>query len=133
MVAAYPNADPPDFVADYGVEKDCPECRHRLTRYKVGHGLNFFIDRCAYCGGVWLDRYEWEVLKGHHLHDHIDFVFSQSWQADVKREGQDEEQERRLIERFGEDDLAEIRRIKAWLEAHPKRHELMAFLIHPAK
>jgi hypothetical protein len=32
------------------------------------------------------------------------------------------------LSRFGADDYAEITRIRAWLQAHPKRPELLAYL-----
>src|ERR1043166_8962650 len=28
----------------------CPECGHILARYKVGHALDFALDRCGNCG-----------------------------------------------------------------------------------
>src|SRR4051812_37421770 len=33
----------------------CPECGKLLARFRVGHGLSFFIDHCSGCGGIWLD------------------------------------------------------------------------------
>src|SRR5262245_26341906 len=51
----------------------CPECGRLLSRYQVGHGLNMFIDRCAGCGGLWLDADEWDALKRSHLADRIHF------------------------------------------------------------
>src|SRR5262249_27471107 len=37
----------------------CPESGRLLLRYRVGHGLNFHIDRSPATGGVWLDKGEW--------------------------------------------------------------------------
>src|SRR4051794_3953747 len=31
----------------------CPECGRLLRRARVGSGLDFFIDRCGHCGGIW--------------------------------------------------------------------------------
>ena len=41
----------------------CPESGRLLLRYRVGHGLQFHIDRSPTTGGVWLDKGEWEALK----------------------------------------------------------------------
>src|SRR4051794_30177953 len=40
----------------------CPDCDYVLTRYQVGHGVGFSIDRCGNCNGIWLDTREWETL-----------------------------------------------------------------------
>src|SRR6266478_3070301 len=34
----------------------CPESGRLLLRYRVGHGLQFHIDRGPATGGVWLDK-----------------------------------------------------------------------------
>lgn len=39
--------------------KLCPECTRILLPSKVGHGLDFRIDRCGNCGGMWFDANEW--------------------------------------------------------------------------
>jgi hypothetical protein len=36
--------------------------------------------------------------------------------------------ERIYTERFGAEDYAELRRIRAWLDAHPQRSSLLAYL-----
>ena len=46
----------------------CPESGRLLLRYRVGHGLQFHIDRSPATGGVWLDKGEWEALKSKGLH-----------------------------------------------------------------
>src|SRR6185436_406508 len=50
-------------LAEPGVPLDCPECRFRMVKYLVGRGLDFSVDHCAGCKGIWLDRNEWEALK----------------------------------------------------------------------
>ena len=110
--------------------KICPECRHILVKYKVGHDLAFSLERCGNCGGMWFDRYEWEALKSRNLHDDVHFIFSQPWQAGVAKAQRQKNREAFLLEKFGEQDLAEIRRIKAWLDAHPQKPALQAFLLN---
>ena len=50
-------------VKDVQGAKICPECGRILLKYKVGHGLDFFVDHCSGCGGIWLDKNEWNALK----------------------------------------------------------------------
>ena len=118
----------PLSVNDSGPAKLCPECGHFLTRHKVGRGVDFHIDRCASCGGIWFDANEWEMLKSRSLHDDVHFVFSAAWRAEVLREERQRSRTRLLTEKLGSGDLAEIQRIKAWIDQHPKRNELYAYL-----
>ena len=126
--------EPP--VNDNLKAKLCPECGRFLTRAKVGRGVEFSLDRCGSCGGIWFDRHEWDVLKGRGLHDDVHFVFSDAWQAEVLRRDREAQHDRLLAQRIGEADWAEIKRIRAWLDAHPHRTELYAALVRdvePAK
>jgi Zn-finger nucleic acid-binding protein len=116
-------------VRESEAAKLCPKCGRFLGRFNVGHGLEFRLDRCGHCGGIWFDANEWETLKARGLHERVHFVFSAAWQAEFVRQEHDKTMEKLLIERLGEGDLAEVRRIKAWIEGHPRRAELYAFLI----
>jgi len=129
---------PPEEGLELPVEESekaklCPECGHFLIRYKVGHELDFSLDRCGHCAGIWLDHNEWEILKSRHLHDDMNYIFSQPWQARVFREEHVATHEKTLLERFGEQDLEQIRNIKAWLDSHPRRPEIIAYLLQAAR
>ena len=108
--------------------KLCPECGRFLRRYKVWPNVDFYLDRCSHCRSIWFDRDEWAVLKARGLHDDVHLFFMDIWQEDLRQE----ETRQRLDEiyrtRFGETDYARIREIRAWLEEHPLRSALLAFL-----
>ena len=123
--------EPP--VRDNLKAKLCPECGRFLTRAKVGRGLEFHLDRCGSCGGIWFDANKWPVLRGRGLHDDAHFVFSDAWQAAVARRDREAQHERLLIQRVGEADWAEVKRVRAWLDAHPHRVELYAALTRDAE
>jgi len=108
----------------------CPDCKHILGRYEVGHDLSFVLDHCAHCGGIWFDGGEWEALKARNLHDDVQAIFSDVWQAKIRHEAQAERHEQNLRALLGEEDLAELRRVKGWLMAHPQRYAIHA-LLHP--
>ena len=110
--------------------KLCADCGRFLRRSRVGRGVRFSIDRCGACGGIWLDANEWETFHACGLHDEIHFVFSYAWQAQTQREEQNRQRDARLNNVLGEGDFAEIQRIKAWIEQHPRRSELHAFLMN---
>lgn len=115
-------------VKDSRKAKLCPECGHYMTRAKVGHGVSFELERCAACGGIWFDANEWENLRDRNLHDDVHYIFSSAWQAKVLRERQELMHEELMIAKLGKADWAEIQRIKAWLDRHPHRPELLAIL-----
>lgn len=108
--------------------KTCPECRHFLIRYRVGHGVPFSIDRCGACGGLWFDRNEWEILKARNLHDDVHFVFSAAWQLRAAREEELQRRDARLLRQIGEEDFAEVERMRNWLLHHPRRSAILAHL-----
>ncbi len=107
----------------------CPDCGRLLTRCRVGHGLDFSINHCGGCGGIWLDATEWESLRASGLSDRIHFVFSAAWQAQVQREQQQRSAARLLRDRIGESDFAELERLIEWIEKHPHREQVTAWLI----
>jgi Zn-finger nucleic acid-binding protein len=118
-------------VNDSGPGKFCPACGRFLARAKPGRGLEFFLNRCGSCGGIWLDANEWENLRDAGLNDAIHFIFSDSWQAELSKAQRTRQHEQLLAEKIGPDALAEVKRIKAWLDGHSRKAELYAFLIGP--
>jgi len=108
--------------------KLCPECGHLLSRNKVGHGLNFHIDRCPTCGGFWFDKNEWEILKSRNLHDDVHFIFSAAWQHKIAKEEDRGAYESRIETILGKQDCTKVRNFKKWTATHPKRNTIMAFL-----
>jgi Zn-finger nucleic acid-binding protein len=121
-------SSPTDIATDTPPARRCPECGHFLTHAKVGHGLSFHIDRCGTCGGMWFNPGEWEALRAMNLHAQAHFIFSAAWQASVAREDRQAAHEEILRQKLGVADLDEIRRVKKWIEAHPHRSELYAYL-----
>ena len=123
--------DGPDLViADTQTAKICPECRRIMLRYTVGHGTGFGLDQCGACFGVWLDKGEWEALKGRNLHDEINRVFTLSWLSEARKEERRSHLERIYARHFG-GDYGEVKRIREWIDAHPERDRILAFLSDP--
>ena len=116
-------------VQDTVNPKICPECNRILMSSRVGHGLEFSLDRCAYCGGLWFDKNEWEALKQAGLHLDAHTIFTKVWQQEIKLEKIREDYERVYAQRFGRDDYAEIKRIRNWIQNHPEKEDFMRYLI----
>ena len=115
-------------LAEPGKPVDCPECRFRMVKYLVGRGLSFSVDHCHGCKGIWLDRNEWEALRKRNLHDDLNTMFTSFWQTGAQREMRKKRMEQIYLDRFGEEDYAEIKRIRLWLEPKMNREELLAYL-----
>jgi Zn-finger nucleic acid-binding protein len=122
----------PVVIADATLARRCPECGHFLTHAKVGHGVLFHLDRCGTCGGLWFNAGEWPALRERQLHTQVHFVFSAAWQARIVREELMVAREAIVREKIGAADLDEIKRVKQWLDAHPHRAELYAYLMPEA-
>jgi Zn-finger nucleic acid-binding protein len=115
-------------LAEPGRYIDCPECRFRMVKYLVGRGLNFTVDHCEGCKGIWLDRNEWEILKRRNLHDDLNSMLTEFWQIAAKREARMKSLEQIYVGKFGERDYSEIKRVRAWLDSHPQKQYLLAYL-----
>ena len=124
---------PESETADLPVEdsvnmKICPDCGHFLTKRKVGHGISFHIDRCQCCGGIWLDRNEWEVLKSRNLHDEIHFMFSQEWQEDIRAEERRKNYDNEIEKLIGKEDFAKVSEFKKYISSHIAKNIILAYL-----
>jgi Zn-finger nucleic acid-binding protein len=127
---------PPSFkdflvAAEDAEAKTCPECQSILVRFKVGSKSSFSIERCGFCAGVWLDKDEWEQLRSQGLHDEIHRIFSFAWQKQIREQAREKNFEDRLTEKLGNTDYQEAKRVKAWIQKHPHRRDLLVFLNSP--
>lgn len=124
-------------VADSKPGKLCPECGAFLIRHAVGKGIDFHLDRCGRCGGIWLDADEWEILVSRGLHDDVHMIFSEAWQADIKRRQRSQDYRRtvtdildgKLRQQCGEADLARLKEFQQWLAAHPAAEQMYGYLL----
>jgi Zn-finger nucleic acid-binding protein len=107
----------------------CPDCGHFLRKYKVSSNFDFQLDRCNNCNGVWLDKNEWQVLQATDLQDEINKIFTQPWQKQILDEITARKFEAMYLERFGESDYAKIKEVRNWLQEHPNRNILIAYLL----
>jgi hypothetical protein len=55
-------------------------------------------------------------------------IFSDIWQERLQAEEQRRRLEKMYLERFGEEDYAKIKEIRAWLRGHPLGGALVAYL-----
>lgn len=115
-------------VSDNRRASFCPECHHLMRRARVGHGLEFYLDRCSHCGGSWFDKGEWAILQAHNIHDKVHLVFSESWQSQIRQAEFNRVLEETYRSALGDEDYTHALRIRAWLEQHPHRDYILSVL-----
>jgi Zn-finger nucleic acid-binding protein len=115
-------------LAEPGIPIDCPECRFRMAKYLVGHGLPFTIDHCEGCRGVWFDRNEWQALRERNLHDDLNSMFTSFWQDEAQKDARKKRLQKIYASRLGPHDSAEIEPVRATLATRPNKQDLLAYL-----
>lgn len=122
-------ASPPVF--DTQQAKLCPGCGHILSRYKIWPDLDLYLDRCGHCNGVWFDRNEWQMLVAHNLNDKLHMFFTRPWQKKLREQETRKRLDRIYAQRFGQEDYAKLQETRAWLDQHPQKSLLLAYLTDP--
>ena len=107
----------------------CPESGRLLLRYKVGHGLQFHVDRSPATGGVWLDKGEWQALKNKGLHVALHLVFTASYQRQIRSAEYAQTLTDTFRDRIGAADFLKVVEFGAWLASHPKRRDICCYLL----
>jgi len=122
------DGDIPLPVVDHRKALLCPDCGHILRRFKIWPAIEFHLDRCGGCNGIWFDRNEWQVLKAKDLHHNVPVFFTDVWQEKLRNEEMKRRFEKMYREKFGAEDYQRIKEIRAWLAAHPQGGRLLAYL-----
>ena len=120
------SSTPHETVVEPSGARICPETGTLMTRYKVGHGFAFSIDR-SITGGIWLEGGEWESLRERNFHDEINLVFTAPWQKQVRDEQAQATYEERLESALGADLVARLRALRTELADHPNRSLALAY------
>lgn len=116
-------------VYDNKQAKLCPDCGRILIKYRVHKELDFYLDHCETCNGVWLDKNEWEALKRNNLHDRMNSFFTRPWQKRLNEESARDRFEKHYIVKFGYEDYNKLKDLKEWVDNHQNRDEMLAFLM----
>ena len=107
----------------------CPESGKLLLRYRVGHGLPFYIDRSPATGGVWLEKGEWEALKSKGLHTSLHLICTAGYQRQIRTNEYSQTLTETFRDRIGPEDFARVTEFAAWLSQHPKGRDICCYLM----
>jgi len=108
--------------------KLCPDCGHYLTRYRVLPNVQFWLDRCGHCNGVWFDQQEWETVTARNLQDKVNQFFTKPYQEKLRQAEAAAQMERLYRQKFSAEDYDRIKEVYAWLRPHSQRAMLLAYL-----
>ncbi len=115
-------------ILDSKQAKLCPDCTRILIKYKVRNDLDFYVDHCGSCNGVWLDKNEWQVLQRNNLHHQLYSFFTGSWQKKLRQESTRAHLDAQYRTKFGPEGYNRLKDFKAWLDENPNRSYILAFL-----
>lgn len=107
----------------------CPESGALLARYRVGHGLQFQIDRSPMTGGIWLDHGEWQALKSKGLHHELHRIFTAPYQRAIRNASYQDRLRESFQQRIGADSFAKVQAFRDWMAAHPHAADIRAFML----
>ena len=109
--------------------KICPDCKHMLRRFKIFPDVDYYLDRCNNCNGIWFDAHEWDALAERNLHDNLHEFFTRPWQDHLHAAETRTNMESIYLLKFGVQDYEKIKEIREWLDTHEQKHMLLAFLL----
>lgn len=122
------NEKAPSVQKDSSEALICPECRHIMFKYLVSPDIEFRVDFCRSCNGVWLDKNEWEHLESKDLAKNLNLVFTDSWQNKIRKISVEKRLDQLFKDRIGEKSYVRIKEFKNWLATKPNKGEIVAYL-----
>nr|WP_086940817.1 zf-TFIIB domain-containing protein [Thaumasiovibrio occultus] len=127
-----------EFAKNVDVEEDeildsqnallCPRTGTFMRKFRIAAQNAHRLDYSAAVGGIWLDNGEWELLKKEGIAGQLNEILTNKWQQAV-RESMSKEQFALIYSRkFGETDYQKVRDIRGWIDSHPAKADLRAYL-----
>lgn len=108
----------------------CPKCARMMSKFQISGTRANRLDLCGRCDEAWLDDGEWQLLKALELSHRMPAIFTDAWQRQVRREASEEARRQRFRRIAGDEAIARADEIRAWLEKHPQRRELLFYIAH---
>lgn len=117
-----------------------PEVDHKTGLCPMGHGILlrarvepeekqiFYLERCGFCHGIWLDRGEWQRLAAALFLDHLDDLWDPGWQKRRRSEKFQRGLDRSLFDQLGENLYRDLTALVEALRDHPARMQALAWI-----
>lgn len=117
-----------------------PDIDRKTGLCPMGHGIlvrarvelegdqGFYLERCGFCRGVWLDCGEWQRLAASRYLDHLDDLWDPNWQKQRRSEKLQRGLDRALSEQLGESLFRDLVSVVFRLRSHPSRAQALAWV-----
>lgn len=106
----------------------CPVTGAVMLKYRISKDHDHRLDLSPSIAGVWLDQGEWLLLKKEGLAGSLNAIFTDSWQRQLRESSAKSTFEALYRQQFG-DDYGRIRELRAWIADHPKRADVLSYLM----
>jgi Zn-finger nucleic acid-binding protein len=106
----------------------CPMGHGILVRARVDADQVFYLERCGFCRGVWLDRGEWQRLAACLYLDHLDDLWDPAWQKQRRHDRLQRGLDRSLADQLGESLYRDLDSVVERLRKHPSRAQALAWI-----
>lgn len=108
--------------------KICYDCGAILVKTMVGFDINFYVDRCPSCHGIWLDNGEWDKLSKNHIENLINFFFTDYWKNRIFDYNKEKRWKQLLQREVGSGNLLKIFDFIDWLKKQDKKENIIAYI-----
>ncbi|MGL6313957.1 zf-TFIIB domain-containing protein [Vibrio sp. WXL103] len=107
----------------------CPASGVIMRKFRVSASNDHRVDYSAAVGGIWLDHGEWELLKAEGLAGSLNLLVTQHWQDQIRETGAKQNFADIYQNKFGEETYTKIKEIRSWLNYHPQKADLRAYVL----
>jgi Zn-finger nucleic acid-binding protein len=107
----------------------CPVTGSVMQKYRISYDSDHYLDYSPAIGGVWLDKGEWEYLKAQNLAGSLSRIFTAQWQRSIRNSNARLTFTDLYREKFGEESYSRIKEVRKWLNDHPRKADLRAYLL----
>lgn len=124
-------ADLPECVEDSSKAVMCPKCAKIMMKFNISGDVNNRLDLCSYCGEVWLDGGEWQLLEQLNLTDKLPQIFSDPWQKQIRKGKIEQGIEQKYESILGQEVYQKVKQFREWLLEQKRSSEILDYLNRP--
>lgn len=111
----------------------CPASGIIMRKFRISAKSPHRLDYSSSVSGIWLDKGEWSLLKQEGLAGSLNTMLTTRWQNNIRLECAKETFATIYGDKFGQESYSKAREIREWLNNHPCKADLRAYLMadHP--
>ena len=118
-----------DDAADNRKALICPMSGQLMRKLRISAQHAHRLDYSNSVGGIWLDKGEWELLKAEGLAGSLNAIVTQTWQNKIRQETALNNFVEIYESKFGKETYKKAKEIRQWLQSHPQKADLRAYLL----